>query len=603
VGNEVNKIFEQLPTFKANRQKEKPKDNLLHPKVKNIILKTNVVLPHSRSPDSSQRTTTTFRDQPPTTTSGSLTGTSPPSTATTTSPSMCTKRGPLIINLMSRCRLLTAAIDLSVVVLLAGCVAAMLQEVVSSAGGETEMTAVLTEANFEQYKAKQDGMLVEFFVSWCGHCKRFTTEFSEAAALAKKQQLKVIFGLLNAEDFPSLTSRFKVQSFPSLRLFKGDTMIDYEGPRMAANIVNWTLTKMNYHPEIVTIEEFNEIIENESLVLAFFGPQDQEFEQFKEFGRTLDGIRMLHVNYKKPGNRINAKIWPPNTKYSIALFRNQGQRVIVFSDKQLTIGSLSRFLESNRYPLISSLNTDDAIDRVFHRNGLNIIFFIENSKDPFQNKFIQIAKSSEQKANFFLVRKEDRYSTEVRQFLAIGHQAYRQLWAIEVSVNGVEAYCLNKTITARHIHRFLYRLKSGRIGPGSSDYNKETFVIDLSTSDGRKRLQQKKKTLVVFNFKGSMCSKRPSCLTKMRRFKGFAEELHWKPSIEFCILDFDKRYRVSKGKFYHQFRAEMPVLTLSGGTMPESIIIQDFDWRYRTLEKLLSRLIDNKSRLESRSKL
>jgi protein disulfide-isomerase A1 len=501
-----------------------------------------------------------------------------------------------------RSRLLIRLIDLSMIVLLAACVAAMVQEVVGSSPGDSEMTAVLTEANFEQYKTKQEGMLVEFFVSWCGHCKRFTTEFSDAAAIAKRQKLKVMFGLLNAEDYPSISSRFKVQSYPSLRFFKGETMMTYEGPRNAASIVNWTISKMNFRPEVVTVEEFNEIKENENLLLVYFGPEDGDFEQFKEFGRTVEGVRFLHVHYKKPGNKIEAKFWPPNSKSSIVLFRNQGQKFALFSDKVITSDTLSRFLDSNRYPLIGSLNTDDSLERIFYKNGINLLFFIENSKDSFLSKFIQLARNSAQKINFFLVKKEDKFAPEVSEFLAIANQTNRQIWGIEVNNNAVESYFLNKSITARHVHRFLSRLKSGRLSISAKDTTQDRILIDLNSEEDHSRIQHKRKTLIVFNFKGSLCSKRPACLAKLRRFRGFAEELHWKSSLEFCLLDFDKRYRTSKGKYYHQFRSEMPVLTLSGGLVQETIIVHDFDWRFRTLERLLSQILEDSNRSNSRSK-
>lgn len=592
VGNEVNKIFEQLPTFKAKAQKDKPKDKLVHPRVKNVILGTKVSPFDPRSPDLSPSPRKITQDQQPTTTSDILTGTSHPSIATTTRVKMFTSSGRLIINLMSRSRLLIRAIDLSVMVLLTACVAAMLQEIVSTVSADSEMTAVLTEANFEQYKAKEDGMLVEFFVSWCGHCKRFTSEFSEAAALAKSQKLKIVFGLLNAEDYPSLAARFKVESFPSVRLFKGDTVLAYEGPRNAASIVSWTVSKMNFHPEIVTIEEFNEIKDTENLVLAFFGPEDREFEQFKEFGRTLDGVRLLHVNYKKPGNRIIPKIWNPSSRFSIVLFRNQGHRIATFTDKTLSAETLTRFFDSNRYPLIGTLNSADAIERVFYKPGLSLLFFVENTKDPFVSKFIQLAKDSGQNANFFLIKRDDQYAPEVREFLGTNNQSQRQVWAIQVGNDGVESYNLSKTITARHIHRFLIRLQYGRLTASSLNTTTQGVVIDLNSEDGRRRASNHSKVMVVFNYKASLCSKRPTCVAKMRRFRGFAEELYYQPTVEFCLLDFDRSFRLSKGKFYRQFRSEMPVLTLSGGQMKKSVIVQDFDWRYRTLERLLSQAFE-----------
>lgn len=96
-GNEVNKIFEQLPTFKAKAHKDVPKDTLVHPKIKDVTF-PKVEEANIRMKDSRERRRRMFQVLQLITTRDSPTGISRPSTAITISLKMFTKQSLLIIN-------------------------------------------------------------------------------------------------------------------------------------------------------------------------------------------------------------------------------------------------------------------------------------------------------------------------------------------------------------------------------------------------------------------------------------------------------------------------------------------------------------------------
>jgi len=90
---------------------------------------------------------------------------------------------------------------------------------------------------------------VEFFAPWCGHCKAFAPEYTKAA-----ENLKGIAGVgaVNCDEEKELCSQFKIQGFPTVKLFGTaeassemgvyvKNPIDYNSARSASSVVREVL--------------------------------------------------------------------------------------------------------------------------------------------------------------------------------------------------------------------------------------------------------------------------------------------------------------------------------------------------------------------------
>jgi thioredoxin 1 len=84
------------------------------------------------------------------------------------------------------------------------------------------MTAIsLTAANFEQTLKDNDIVLVDFWASWCGPCRRFAPVFEKAAAAHPD----IVFGKVDTEAEQALAAAAGISSIPTLMAFRGGVLV------------------------------------------------------------------------------------------------------------------------------------------------------------------------------------------------------------------------------------------------------------------------------------------------------------------------------------------------------------------------------------------
>ncbi|KAL4713951.1 hypothetical protein ACJJTC_015605 [Scirpophaga incertulas] len=97
----------------------------------------------------------------------------------------------------------------------------------------------LTPGNFDKLVVNSDDVwIVEFFAPWCGHCKNLVPEYNKAAR-ALKGIVKV--GAVNADEHKSLSQKYGVTGFPTIKIFTGSKHTPYQGQRNAESFVDAAL--------------------------------------------------------------------------------------------------------------------------------------------------------------------------------------------------------------------------------------------------------------------------------------------------------------------------------------------------------------------------
>ena len=85
------------------------------------------------------------------------------------------------------------------------------------------MALEITDANFDELVATGKPVVVDFWATWCGPCKKIAPEIE---ALAKEYEGQAIIGKCDVDSNDGLTGKFGVRDITTVLFIKGGEVVD-----------------------------------------------------------------------------------------------------------------------------------------------------------------------------------------------------------------------------------------------------------------------------------------------------------------------------------------------------------------------------------------
>lgn len=135
---------------------------------------------------------------------------------------------------------------------------------------------VLTDQNAENFINKEEFVFVKFYAPWCGHCKKMAPDYQELGAKFNVDGQKVKIAKIDCTVHKTFSEKYKIEGFPTLKLFVNGEPVDYQGERTKAAMLDFIQKKSNQKMKIAKTKEEVHDLKKKNFAVVFLIPEGHD---------------------------------------------------------------------------------------------------------------------------------------------------------------------------------------------------------------------------------------------------------------------------------------------------------------------------------------
>ena len=228
---------------------------------------------------------------------------------------------------------------------------------------------ILTNKTFDEFISKFENILIVFYAPWCGHCKKLQPELEKAASILSLEN--IFCAKVDATVEKNLSKKYEIRGFPTLKFFKNKIPIDYKGIRNEKEIINFARKASSPTTNLNSIEEVENIKNNNEVCIIYFGKNNEDLKIFKNIALKTENFFFGIVENEKI-----AKYFKANER-SVVLFKKFDEKRNDFEN--INEKDLIDFIEKNSVKRIKFFD-DETTSSIFIQNKPAIVYFGEKGE-------------------------------------------------------------------------------------------------------------------------------------------------------------------------------------------------------------------------------
>ncbi|VDD75123.1 unnamed protein product [Mesocestoides corti] len=325
--------------------------------------------------------------------------------------------------------------------------------------GDDSKVLVLSESNFDETIKAHKFILVEFYAPWCTHCQRLEPEYNRASLILEEENSEIKLAKVDATKETDLASKYEVRGYPTIKLFKEGSPVDFNGEHTAEGIVNWLKKKTG--PAVITVEsveEYEDIIDKNKFVVVGIA-KDVDSDEWKVLHDVASNSDEVFI---RPTAQSVLDMF--NYKDGLKIFDDP---TIVY-DGKLTVEELSKFIKTEKVPLVTEFNEETSVIIFGSDIKRHILVFMSKSYDGYKAYMDVLKKIGVEfrgRAHVVLINTEEESHERILDFLGVKKEECPTYRVIELDESVVKFKPEVAEFTFESIKRFVDNAIDRKIPP------------------------------------------------------------------------------------------------------------------------------------------
>ena len=357
----------------------------------------------------------------------------------------------------------------------------------------------LSERTFGYAKKEFKNLVVLFYNPENPYCREYMPEYENTASILKKKNF--ILSKIDCTKAEAICNKYKIESFPTIILFKKKHHIIFNGERKTEEIEKWLIE--NTKPNIKKITSKRELEKNKKytrVFLMYFGNDEKVINEIILAERKIDDIPIFTCNSEELiKENVDVK-----KNESIAIFKTFDEKKNVFKDN-ITAKNIIKFVELYAYPKAIEFSKDTAHIILDKRNPALIIFSTKTERhyDDSINLFSYMWPRVKSKIKLFVCDIKDPSAANLVHYCNMTEKTIPKVYIVHAENENPTKYVMSGGINEENIMYFIKDWKKGKLKPFIRseevpiNNNGDLFIL-VGTNYKKEVLENDKDVLILF---------------------------------------------------------------------------------------------------------